>query len=126
MIQLAYLALAFTCQKPIKKHKKHWDIKPPQKHPPPSFLPSPLLNLQNVHPPHFIQSPLYIVFFPTPYEGLTFQGTSIILKFFISNPIPSLKVTKFLVKIFQLKFLVMTEKNIFVYIIFFVVKYFGF
>ena len=44
-------------------------------------------------------------------------------KLFVSNapfhpfltPSHLLKVTKFLVKIFQFKFLVMTEKNIFVY-----------
>ena len=35
------------------------------------------------------------------------------LKFFIFNPICPLKVIKFLIKISQFKFLVMTEKNIF-------------
>ena len=36
------------------------------------------------------------------------------------------KVTKFLVKIFQFEFLVMAEKKIFVYQLFFVIKYFRF
>ena len=50
------------------------------------------LNLQTVTAPLFRQSPLYIGFSWT-----------------------LLKVTKFLVKICQFEFLVMTEKNIFVY-----------
>ena len=37
-----------------------------------------------------------------------------------------LKITKFLVNIHQFEFLVMTEKNIFVYKLFFVIKYFRF
>ena len=40
------------------------------------------------------------------------------IKFLILNPIFLLKVTEFLVKISQFKFLVMTEKNIFVYKLF--------
>ena len=42
------------------------------------------------------------------------------------NTIYFLKVTKFLGKIFQFEFLVMTEKNIFAYKLFFVIKYFRF
>ena len=47
------------------------------------------------------------------------QWTPIILRFFILNPILSFKkVTKFLFTICHFKFLVMTEKNIFVYKLF--------
>ena len=47
------------------------------------------------------------------------QWTPIILRFFILNPILSFKkVTKFLFTICHFKFLVMTEKNIFVYKVF--------
>ena len=56
-----------------------------------------------------------------PLKNWVFQGTPILLKFFIFNPIPEthiLKVTKFLVKTFQFQFLVMTEKNVFVYKLF--------
>ena len=64
----------------------------PSKTPPFSFLPSSPLKSANCPCSLFRQSPLYIGFSWTP-----------------------LKVTKFLVKICQFEFLVMTEKNIFVY-----------
>ena len=49
-------------------------------------------------------------------------------KYSFSSLTPSylLKITKFLVNIHQFEFLVMTEKNIFVYKPFFVIKYFRF
>ena len=53
-----------------------------------------------------------------PPKSWIFQWTPKILKFFILNPSYLLKVTKFLVKICQFEFLVMTEKNIFVYTLF--------
>ena len=42
-------------------------------------------------------------------------GVSNPIFFFILNPIPFLKVTKFLVEVSGFKFSVMTEKNIFIY-----------
>ena len=42
---------------------------------------------------------------------MDFSVNPTILKFFIFNPIPFFKVTKFLVKISQFKLLVMTEKH---------------
>ena len=54
---------------------------------------------------------------PRPPASLNwiFLWTPQILKILILQPILSLKVTKFFVKISQFEFLVMTEKNIFVY-----------
>ena len=71
----------------------------PQKHHPSSFFPRP-------PPPPFPPS-------LNPHKNRIFQWTPIMLKFFILNLIPSFKVTKFLIKISQFKFLVVTEKNIF-------------
>ena len=51
---------------------------------------------------------------PLPKKRI-FHGTAIILKFFILNLVPFLKVTKFSVKISQFKFLAMTHKKTFVY-----------
>ena len=44
-----------------------------------------------------------------------FQLTLIILEFFIISPSHLLKVAKLLVEISQFKFLVVTEKNIFIF-----------
>ena len=87
---------------------------PPQKQPP-SFLPSPPLKLANCPRPLFRQSPLYIGFsWILPHSKIRiFQLTPKILTFFILNTI--LKVTKFLGKISQFEFLVMTGKNVFSY-----------
>ena len=60
---------------------------------------------------------LYILVFHEPPIKIGFFSEPPI-KFFILNPSHLLKVTKFLVKISQFKFLVMTEKNIFVYKLF--------
>ena len=58
-------------------------------------------------------------FFVTPApKNRIFQWTPIILKFFILTPYHLLKATKLLIKISRFKFLVMTEKNIFVYKLF--------
>ena len=81
----------------------------------PSFLPSLPLNLQTVQVPLFRQSSLYMFFVnPTLKVGF-FNEHPKYFKFFVLNPSYLLKVTKFLVKISKFEFLVMTEKNIFVY-----------
>ena len=62
---------------------------------------------------------------PPPPKHRIFQWTSKILQLFILNPrYYLLKVTKFIVKIYQFELLVLTEKNTFGYKIFFVIKYF--
>ena len=89
---------------------------PPQNHP---FLfhqaPSPL-NLETVQPtpcPPFLGSPLlYIGFLLHLPKNQIFQWTGG-SNFSSLTPSHLLKVTKFLVKIFQFIFLVMTKKNIF-------------
>ena len=64
-------------------------------------------------------SPYILIFRDPPPKNRIFQWTPIVLKFFIFNPTPSFKkVSKFLVKISQFKFLVMTEKIFFVYKLF--------
>ena len=61
--------------------------------------------------PLFRQFPIYIVFlFVTPSPKNWW--TPIIFTFFIFNPSYLLKVTKFLVKISQFKFLVMADKHL--------------
>ena len=83
--------------------------------PPTLFLAKPPLNRQTFqallfrHPP----PPSILTFRDLSPKSQIFQGTSKILKFFILNTILLLKVTKFLRKISQFEFLVMTEKNIF-------------
>ena len=91
-----------------------WGINPPKKIPLPSFFPSPLLNLQTVQAPLFRQSPLYIVFCKPPTFSVNFKNT----KVFHHSP-HLLKVAKFLVKISQFEFLVMTEQSILVYVLFY-------
>ena len=54
-----------------------------------------------------------------PPKPRMFQSTPIILKILSLTPSHLLTVTKFLVEIFQFKFLIMTEKNIFIYKCFF-------
>ena len=102
-----------------KQHNVHWGINPPQKHPFPSFLPSPHLNLETVQTLSFLGNPppLYWFFMTPPAESRIFQWAPKMLKFLILNTILSFtKVTKFLIKISQFEFLVMTEKNIFVFL----------
>ena len=81
-------------------HWDHWGINLISKTPPNSFL----------HPPPPPPpAPIKVAFFSEPPKYSNF-----------SSLIPSylLKVTKFVVKISQFEFLVMTEKNIFVYKLF--------
>ena len=104
-----------------KGHSMHWGTtRPPSKTPPPLFrqvLP-PLKSANWPSPtPRFFRRfpPIYCFFVNTPPpKNRVFQWTLIIFKFFILTPSHLLKVTKFLVKISQFKFLLMTEKNIFV------------
>ena len=74
-------------------------------------------------------SPPFYWFFVTPF--LSKKSDPLVssqnIKFFSSlTPSFLLKVTKFLLKISQLEFLVMTEKNTFAYKLFFVIEYFRF
>ena len=83
----------------------------------PSFSPSPLLNLQTVQAPLFRQSP-YILFFCEPPKIRFFSELLLYQHFSSLTPSHLLKVTKFLVKIFQFKFLD-TTKKIFLFLNFF-------
>ena len=81
---------------PRKNDSVHWSINPSQKHHHSFFFAELALKSANCSSPPF-------------------QAISLLYM----NPIPHiLKVTKFLVKISQFKFLVMKEKNIFVYKLF--------
>ena len=108
---------------PIMSHSAHWGFNPSSETPPFFFTKPPLKFAHCPSPPPFLgNSPIYtIVLREAPLKVWIFQGTSIILKFFILNPIRSFKIAKLLVKIFQFKLSVMTEKNTF-----FVIKHFGF
>ena len=91
---------------------------------------APSLKLANCPSPHFFRHSSHLYwFFVTPFLSKKSDPlvSSQSIKFF-SSLIPSflLKVTKFLLKISQLEFLVMTEKNTFGYKLFFVIKYFRF
>ena len=66
-----------------------WVINPPQKHH--LFPEAPLLNLQTVRAPPFMQFPPIYWCFATPLKNQIFQRPPIILKFFIFDPIPSSK-----------------------------------
>ena len=81
--------------------------------PTPSFLPTSSLQSENCPSLPFLGTlspPLYWFFVTSPSaKSRIFQRTPKILKFFILNPSYLLKVTKFLVKIFQFESLVMTE-----------------
>ena len=77
--------------------------------------PPPLKSANYPSPLLFRQfPPIYWFFMTSSPKNRIFQWTLLILRFFILNPIPSFKKLK-LAKISQFKFLVMTEKNIFVY-----------
>ena len=81
------------------------------------FLVKPHFKSVNCSSPSFQEIPPIYWFLGTPHPSHTknriFQWKRVILKFFTLNPTP--KVTKFLVKTSQFKFLVMTERNIFVF-----------
>ena len=78
---------------------------PPQKHHPFFSAKPPPLNLQAVQFP-----PVYL-FVVTPPKNRIFQWNTIVLSFSALDPSYFLKVTKFLVKISQFKFVVITEKH---------------
>ena len=63
--------------------------------------------------------PIYCFFVNPPQKKSNFSGKPHNIKIFSPlNPSHFLKVTKALIKIYQFKFLVMTEKTIFVYKLF--------
>ena len=69
--------------------------------------------------PFLSNTSLYTDFSWTSLKKLNFSVNTHSIKFFILNPTSYLlKVTKLLSKILQFKFLVMTDKNIFVYKLF--------
>ena len=88
---------------PELNHSVHQGINLPASY----FLPS---LLEIVQAPLFKAIPHIHRFFCELHSPKT-CWTSIILTFFIFNPVLSLKETKLLVKIFQFKFLVMADKN---------------
>ena len=84
-------------------------------------------NLQTVQAPVFRQSPpLYWFFVNLPLKLGFFSEPPKCYSFASLTPSYLLEVTKFLVKISQFEFLVMTEQNIFLYKLFFLIKYFRF
>ena len=99
-------------------HSVHRDMNPPQKYHS-LFLAKPPLNLQSFQPP-FLGNPSLLINFlwTSPPKSWIFRWVPRLLKFFILNPTYLLKVTKLLVEISQFEFLVMAEKNIFVYKLF--------
>ena len=114
-------------------HSVHWGLRPPlslQKHNPFFFFffAKPALKSSNYpSPPFQAIHPLSkkTCFFMNPHvqknqktktkKPRIFQLTLIILEFFIISPSHLLKVAKLLVEISQFKFLVVTEKNIFIF-----------
>ena len=102
-----WLTRDYIMVKVYNPHSVHLGITP-LKNTTPSFLPSPLLNLQTIQAPPFLDNPPSILVFcelsPPPPKSWIFQWMPKILKFFILNPVLFLKVTKFLVKISQFEF----------------------
>ena len=97
----------------------HWGINPPPQKHHPRFLAKPPLNRQTAKPP-FLGNPLYwfSVTQPSPLK-VGFFSEPQKYKSFLSLALSCLlKVTKFLVKIYQFEFVVMTKKNIFAYELF--------
>ena len=107
-------------------HSVHWCINSPSKAPPLSFLPSHPFPLKYAKCPSLPSSfqaiaPSILVFSPIPpppppIKIWFFSEPQKYLSFSSLTPSYLLKITKFLVKVFQFKFFffVMTEKNIFV------------
>ena len=90
-----------------------------QKHHPSSFLPSPPLKSANCPRFPFWAKPPILVFCDSPSLKIGFFSEPQKYNSFSSlNPCQFLKVTKFLVKTSQFEFLVMAQKNIFVYLLF--------
>ena len=98
----------------------------PSKTPPSSFLPSPPSSPKsdNCPSPPFLGNRPSILVFRDPHLKAGFSVNPKNISFSSLNPSYLLEVTKFLVKISQFEFLVMTEKNNSVYKLFFVIKYF--
>ena len=97
-------ALPIFCYKELLllcciEHSMHWGINPP---------------------------PIYWFFMDPTLKIAFLLNSKNIKSFSYLTPSYLLKVTKFLVKISQFEFLVMTEKNIFVLIYFFIIKFFRF
>ena len=79
----------------------------------------PTLNLQNVQPPFLRQVPPLCLFFrETSLKIWFFNELQKYSSFLFLSPPYLLKITKLLVKVSQLEFFVMTEKNICVYKLF--------
>ena len=79
-----------------------------------SLLPSsPPLNLQTAQASFLSKPPSILVFCEPSLKGGFFSEPPKYQSFSSLKPSYLLKVTKFLVEIFQFEFLVMTEKNIF-------------
>ena len=98
---------------PLQKHHPLFLAKPPPKH----------VNYPSPPPFPFLgNAPLYVGFswppYPSPLKIGFFSEIQIYWSLSFLNPFYLLKITKFLVKISQFEFLVMTEKNIFVYKLF--------
>ena len=120
--------LLTSCRKKItlqQLHSVHQISTPPplpSKTPPPSFFPSPPLNMQTVQAPSpfFLgNTPSILVFQESPLPPyMSDFSVNAHTKFSPLTPSYLLKVTKLLLKISQFEFLVMTEKNIFVYKLF--------
>ena len=101
--------------------KLHWYINPPSKTPPPLSCQAPLISANCPSSPLFKKSTPSIGFSWPPITFVKVESFSEPQKYeSFSSLIPSylLIVTKFLVKISQFEFLVMTEKNIFAYKLF--------
>ena len=91
---------------------------PPSKTPPPSFLLSPPEICKLSQPPFLGNPPIILVFHELPLKVEFLSEHPEYQSFSSLNPSYLLKGTKFLVKICQFEFFVMTEKNIFVYKVF--------
>ena len=100
----------------------HWGINPPSKTPPPRFCKAPPIDLQTFQGPLFRQSSLYIGFSWPPIKVGLFSELQKCQSFPFLTPSYLLKVTKFLVKISQFEFLVMTDKNMFAYKLYFLLN----
>ena len=93
---------------------------------PPLFLVKPFLKSVNCPSVPFQAIPLSILLTPPSLKIGFFSRPQKYLIFSSSIPSHLLKVTKFFVKLSRFEFLVMTEKTLFAYKLFFVIKYFRF
>ena len=118
LIKIKYAHISKSFRKfrhvPELSHSLHQGINPSLPRPPPPHKKKSTLLIFcqvfcKLSKPPFRQFPIYIIFLwpPSPKNW----RSPIILTFFIFNPSYLLKVTKFLVKICQFKFLVMADKH---------------